>query len=162
MIFAIFRIELRVGKVGAEHQQGVAVHHRVIARRKSKQTGHADVIGIVVFDEFLAAQRMNDRGFQPLGNCEQLGMCPGAARATQNRDLLGIVQYFGCFSNRSAMGSMIDADGSSPRVSGSEGHLRRATSPGIITTATPCFAIAVRMAMPRTRGICSGCETSSQ
>ena len=35
-------------------------------------------------------------------------------------------------------------------------------SPGMITTATPCLAMAVRMAIPSTRGICSGCETNSQ
>ena len=41
-------------------------------------------------------------------------------------------------------------------------HSRSATSPGITTTATPRLVRAVRMAIPSTLGICSGCETSSQ
>ena len=49
-----------------------------------------------------------------------------------------------------------------PRVIAGVGHSRRAMSPGRTTTATPRRVIAVRMAIASMRGICSGCETSSQ
>ena len=39
---------------------------------------------------------------------------------------------------------------------------RNAMSPGSAITETPRRAIAVCMAISRTRGICSGCEISSQ
>ena len=54
-------IELAVGEVGAEQQERVAVLHRRIARGEADEAGHADVERIVVFDIFLAAQRMHDR-----------------------------------------------------------------------------------------------------
>ena len=51
--FRILRIELLIREIGAEHQQGIAVHHRVIAGRKAQQPRHADVVRVVVLDEFL-------------------------------------------------------------------------------------------------------------
>ena len=56
--------ELLVRKVRSDHQQKIAVHHRVIAGRKSEQSGHAHVERVVVLDEFLSPQRMHDRGVE--------------------------------------------------------------------------------------------------
>ena len=50
----ILGIELLIREVGPDHQQQVAVHHGVIARRKSQQAGHAHVERVVVLDEFLS------------------------------------------------------------------------------------------------------------
>ena len=44
----------------------------------------------------------------------------------------------------------------------SSGALCRRTSPGMTMTATPERLMAVRMAISRTRGICSGMPTISQ
>jgi hypothetical protein len=60
----ISRVELPIGKVGAEHQQRIAGTHRIIAGRESDQPGHADVKGIVPFHMLLAAHRVDDRCFQ--------------------------------------------------------------------------------------------------
>ena len=50
-----------VGCLVAEQEQRVARHHRVIARTEADQTGHADVIRVVPFDELFAAHRVDDR-----------------------------------------------------------------------------------------------------
>ena len=54
-------IELPVGKVGAEHEQRVAILHRLVARGEADEAGHADIERVVVLDMLLAAQRMDDR-----------------------------------------------------------------------------------------------------
>ena len=66
------RIELPIGKVGPEHQQDVAVEHRVIAGRKADQPGHADVVGVLPLDMLLAAQRMHHRRLEALAECQKL------------------------------------------------------------------------------------------
>ena len=52
--------ELLIREVRANHQQQIAVHHRVIAGRESEQTCHAHIERIVVLDELLPAHRMHD------------------------------------------------------------------------------------------------------
>ena len=49
----VFGIERPVGKVGAEHQQRVAVLHRAVARCEPQQAGHPDVEGVVVLGNSL-------------------------------------------------------------------------------------------------------------
>jgi hypothetical protein len=58
------RIERPVRKIRTEHQECVAVLHRGVTRRKADETGHPHVVGIVVFDEFLATEGMHDRRLQ--------------------------------------------------------------------------------------------------
>ena len=89
------RIKVAIGEVGAQHDQGVAVHHGVIAGREADQAGHAHVEGIVPFDVLLAAQGVNHRRLKRLGQGQHLIMGAGAAAARQDGDLLGPVQQFG-------------------------------------------------------------------
>jgi hypothetical protein len=56
-----FRVKLAIRKIRTEHQQHVAIEHRIVTRRKANQTCHADVIRIVPLDVFLAAHRMHHR-----------------------------------------------------------------------------------------------------
>ena len=84
-----------IRKIRAQHQQRVAVHHGVVAGGKAQQPGHADVVGIVVLDELLAAQRMHDRRLQLRSHCHQLIMRALAARAAQDGDLLRPVEQLG-------------------------------------------------------------------
>ena len=51
----------------------------MIARRKTEQPGHADIVRIVVFDEFLTAHGMHDWRLELHGQLDQLIM---GARAT--------------------------------------------------------------------------------
>jgi hypothetical protein len=62
----VFGEKLVVGKVRSDHEQQVAVHHGVIAGRKSQQTGHSYVKGVVVLDELLPAHGMHDSPAEPL------------------------------------------------------------------------------------------------
>ena len=56
--------ELLVRKVRSNHQQKIAVHHRVIAGRESEETGHAHVERVIVLDE-LAAGEGNRKPIHP-------------------------------------------------------------------------------------------------
>jgi hypothetical protein len=79
--------ELRVREVGPEHQQGVARHHRPVPGREPEQPRHAHVVRVVRLDELLAPHRMDDRGLEPPGQCNQVGVCPGAPGPAEDRDL---------------------------------------------------------------------------
>src|SRR3954447_20703542 len=57
---SLLRIELPVWKIRAQHQQCIAVQHSVIAGRESNQSCHADIIGIVVFHMFFAAEGVHN------------------------------------------------------------------------------------------------------
>src|SRR5580658_3932422 len=81
----VFWIKLLVGEICSEHEQNFAVHHRVIAGGESEKPCHPNVIRVVVFDEFLAAQRVNNWRLQLPGQCYELRMRALTARAAQNR-----------------------------------------------------------------------------
>ena len=89
------RIKGPVREVSAEHQQDVAVFHRAIARRKAQQAGHADVVRVVVLDEFLAAQRVHDRRLESPSDGEEFLVRALAAGAGQDRDSAGVVEQVG-------------------------------------------------------------------
>ena len=82
--------ELAIREIGAEHQKHVRVHHRVIAGREADEPGHADIVGVVPFDVLLAAQRVDDRRLQGLGEGKDLRMRAGAAAAAKQRHALGV------------------------------------------------------------------------
>ena len=88
----LLRKELAVREVRAEHQQEVAVHHRVIAGREPEQTGHADVERVVVLDELLAPHRVHDRRLQLAGEGDQLRVRARTPRAAEDRRLRGRVE----------------------------------------------------------------------
>ena len=77
-------IELAIREISAQHQQHVAIEHRVVAGRKADQSGHADIEGIVPLDMLLAAQRMDHRRLETFAQREKLAMRTGAARAAQH------------------------------------------------------------------------------
>ncbi len=69
--------------------------HRRIAGRETDEAGHADIIGIIELDMVLAAERVNDRALERLGQPHQPVMRAGAAAAAEQRDAVGAVQEFG-------------------------------------------------------------------
>src|ERR1700739_333410 len=91
----VFGVEIPVGKVRAEHQQDFAIHHGVIAGRKSEQSCHAHVKGVIVFNKFLAAQGMHNGSLELAGNLDQFRMGSGATCATEDGDLFRSIQNFG-------------------------------------------------------------------
>src|SRR5437588_2283913 len=54
--------KLLIREVRANHQQRLAVHHCVIAGRKSEQTRHSHVERVVVLDELFPPHCMDDGG----------------------------------------------------------------------------------------------------
>ena len=79
------RHECFVWKVGPKQQQHVALVHSMVGCPAPDQTGHADLIRIVVFDEMLAAKSVSDRSFQSLGECQQRVVCTGAPASAEER-----------------------------------------------------------------------------
>src|ERR1700719_3953904 len=65
----VAREKLLIREIGSNHQQEIAVHHRVISGRKSQQPRHSHVERVVVLDELLSAHRMYDRGVQSRSQC---------------------------------------------------------------------------------------------
>src|ERR1700689_5669391 len=47
----VFGVKLLIGKVGADHQQEVAVHHRVISRGKSQKTRPSPANRVLFFNK---------------------------------------------------------------------------------------------------------------
>ncbi len=88
----VVRDELLVGKISAEHHQRVAAVHGMIARGEADEAGQADIVGIVVFDMLLAAERMHDRALQRLGELHQFGMRAGTAAAAEQGHALGAIE----------------------------------------------------------------------
>src|ERR1700741_2166865 len=84
--------ELGVRKICADHQERVAIHHRVIAGRESEQPRHAYVKGGVVLDELFSAHAMNDGSVWLARQLDQLSVSSCPARAAQDRYFLRAVQ----------------------------------------------------------------------
>src|SRR5260370_31210621 len=90
----VLGIELLIGEIRSQHEQRIAVHHRVVAGRKAKKSGHPHVKRVVVLDKFLAPQRMDNRRLQPLGHCNQFRVSTLATRAAKNGHLARGVKNF--------------------------------------------------------------------
>ena len=84
--------ELPIWKIGAQNEERVAIHHRLVSRGKAHETGHADIEWIIVFDVLLAAQRMHDRRLDPSGESDDLVMCACAARVAEQGDARAVIE----------------------------------------------------------------------
>ena len=65
--------------------------HRLVAGPVAEQSRHADVIGVVVLDPLLAAQRMPDRGLEALGQGQDLVVRAGDTTAAEQGDPPGLI-----------------------------------------------------------------------
>src|SRR6267142_4702433 len=81
--FCLLRIERPVWKIRTEHQERLAILHGSIAGCKADQASHAHVVGVVVFDKYLAPEGMHDRGLQFAGELDNLCMGACAPRAAE-------------------------------------------------------------------------------
>jgi hypothetical protein len=91
----VVREERPVGEVGTQHDQGVAVLHRPVSGTETDQSGHPHVVGIVVLDDVLAAERVDHRGLQGRGEGNELLVRPGASSSGQDGDPAGRVEHLG-------------------------------------------------------------------
>jgi hypothetical protein len=87
------REERPVGKVGAEHDQRVAVLHGPVTRAEPDQPGHAHVVGVVVLDELLAPEGVHDRRLQGGRQGDELVVRSGAPGSGQDGHPAGGVQH---------------------------------------------------------------------
>src|ERR1700740_2320237 len=88
----VLRKELLIREVRSNHQQHIAIHHRVITGRESKQTSHAYIERVVVLDELFSAYRVHDRRLQLACQGDQFIVSSRAACAAKNSYLLWPVQ----------------------------------------------------------------------
>src|SRR5208283_5670385 len=88
----VFREELLIREVRANHQQNLAVQHGVIAGRESEQTCHTHIERVVVFDELFSPHRVDNRSLQLGGDLNQLVVCSGATCAPKDGYFLRPVQ----------------------------------------------------------------------
>jgi hypothetical protein len=72
------------------------VFHRPVAGAEADQPGHAHVIGIVVLDGLLAAERVQHRRLRCPGEVDELLVGVGAPGPSQDRHPAGGVQDLGC------------------------------------------------------------------
>src|ERR1700687_3855760 len=89
--FRALRIERPIRKVGTQQQQSVAVLHGCVSRRKADETSHSNVVGIVVFDKFLASEGVHDGRFQLASQLDELCMRVSATRAAKQRHVRRLV-----------------------------------------------------------------------
>jgi hypothetical protein len=90
MRYCSLRIELPI--VGAEHQQGIALAHSVVAGREADESGHADVVRIVPFDVLFAAVCVHHRCLEALAEQQQRVVRTLASRAAQDGDAFIVVE----------------------------------------------------------------------
>jgi hypothetical protein len=90
--FRLVRVELGPGEIGSEQKQHIRVENGMIARRSANYASHADIVGIVVFEEVLAPRGMGHWRFQPRRSSNHLVMCAGAAGTGVNGDRLALVE----------------------------------------------------------------------
>ena len=89
------RIELGPGEIRSEQKQHITVENGVIAGASADDAGHADIVGIVVLDEVLAARRVGHRRLQPRRRGDHLVVRACAAGAGIDRDRFALVEN-GC------------------------------------------------------------------
>src|SRR5215208_329650 len=65
------RVKLLVWKISAKHKQQVRVHHSMISRGKAKQSSHAYIIGVIIFNELFPSHCVDNRSLEEACNLDQ-------------------------------------------------------------------------------------------
>src|SRR5687767_5260198 len=79
-----FRKELDIGERGADHQQCVAVFHRLLRRKRTEQPDLSRGIRTIVWHRRLSQERLHDRRSQNLGDLQQFIGGPERASSRKN------------------------------------------------------------------------------
>src|SRR5580658_3379380 len=154
-------VELPIGKVRPQHQQEIGCLDRVISDVKPSSpvmpTSHGFEYSTYSFPRSVCT-----RGAPNLCASATTESCAPAQPAPAR-----IVTFFAPRRSSTiretcpSLGVIRGRGSEKVTPEGASVAARRETSPGIATTATPCRATAVRIAISRIRGICSDCEMSS-
>ena len=92
-LHAVAGQELGEREVGAQEQQEVGPVNGVISSAVAEQAGHADGMGIVMFQPLLAAEGISDRGLELARELEHLLAAILTAVAAEDGDLLRLVDH---------------------------------------------------------------------
>ena len=83
----VLGVELLVREVAAEYEQSICGIHGAVAGSEPEQTRHPHIERVVVFDEFLAAECVDDGCLQPFRKLNDFVMSTRTARAAKKCDL---------------------------------------------------------------------------
>ena len=86
---------LRVGEARADHQEGVAAVHHLVARLRAEQADRAGHVRQVVGKDVAAVERLGDPCAEQFGDLLDLLRGLAGAGADEDRDLLAAVQQLG-------------------------------------------------------------------
>ena len=89
------REEFRIGIVGAEHQQQIAMHDRVVDGLRADHADAAHPARVVVRHDVLALDRMDQRRLEPIGERAQFVGCAMAPGAAHDHDAAGLIDPAG-------------------------------------------------------------------
>ena len=135
-------IELGPGEIRSEQEEHLTVEDGVVAGASADDPRHAHIVGIVVFEEVLAARRMGHRRLQSRCRGDDLVVRASATRAGVDGDRFALVENGG---DRIVV-FVTWANERTPRM---------ATSAGTTSTATPRFVSAAWQAATVLRRACS-------
>src|SRR5258705_11460368 len=88
----LVRVELRPGEIRSEQKQHLTVEDGMVAGASADDPRHAHIVGIVVFQEVLAARRMGHRRLQPRCRGDDLVMRASATRTGVDGDRFALVE----------------------------------------------------------------------
>src|SRR4029077_500831 len=88
----LVRVELRPGEIRSEQEQHLTVEDGMVAGASADDPRHAHIVGIVVFEEILAARRMGHRRVQPGCRGDDLVVRASATRAGVDGDHFTLVE----------------------------------------------------------------------
>jgi multidrug efflux pump subunit AcrB len=83
---------LRPGEIRSEQEQHLTVEDGMVAGASADDPRHAHIVGIVVFEEVLAARRMGHRRLQPRRRGDDLVVRASATRAGVDGDRFALVE----------------------------------------------------------------------
>jgi len=101
--------ELGVGKVRADGQQRVAVHHQLITGPGAQQPDRPGDVRQLVGQHVLAEQRLGHTGSKQVGHLLELGPRPARALPDQHRHLAARVEQVGGTPDRRPLGDHLRA-----------------------------------------------------
>src|ERR1700730_11186614 len=85
-------IELAPREIRSEQEQHITVEHSVIAGGPTDDAGHADIVGIIVFEEVLATRRVSQRRLQMRCGGHHLVMRTCTPGTRVDRDRIALVE----------------------------------------------------------------------
>ena len=88
------RIEDAVGEIGSDHEQRVAILHRVIPSGRPDESRQTHPMGMVVFHHVRTLEGVNDGRLENLRYRNEFIACTAASAPREDRWLSGLIENF--------------------------------------------------------------------